>query len=94
MALQSQKTLKQLRFFMGILNHVSRFIPNLRKYTEPLRPDSKNQLIWSEEANKAFQKITELVANIPIVYHYDASKQCRIERDSSHKGLGGSLEQK
>ena len=40
--LQPPKSLNKLRSFMGILNHVSRFIPNLQKYTELLRPDSKN----------------------------------------------------
>ena len=37
MALQPPKSLKQLRFFMGILNHMSRFMPNLQKLTKPLR---------------------------------------------------------
>ena len=79
MALQPPKSLKQLRSFMGILNHMSRFIPNRQKHTEPLRPslkaDNKEKFIWSEEANNAFQKILELIANIPKMDHYDASKQ-------------------
>ena len=60
MALQPPKALKQLRSFMGILNHLSRFIPNVQKHTKPLRPslkaDNKEKLIWSEEANNAFKK--------------------------------------
>ena len=83
MALQPPKSLKQLRSFMGILNYMSRFIPNLQKHTEPLRPslkaDNKEKFIWSEEANNAFQKILELIAKIQKMHHYDASKQCRIK---------------
>ena len=41
MALRPPKSLKQLRSFMGILNHMSRFIPNLQKHAEPLRPSLK-----------------------------------------------------
>ena len=97
MALQPPISLKQLRSFMGILNHMSRFIPNLQKHTEPLRPsvkaDNKEKFIWSEEANNAFQKILELIANITKMHHYDASKQCRIKCDAIHKGLGAALEQ-
>ena len=55
MALHPPKSPKQLRSFMGILNHMSRFIPNLQKHTEPLRPSlkaDKKKFIWSEEANK------------------------------------------
>ena len=35
-ALEPPKSLTQLRSFMGILNHMSRFIYNLQKRTEPL----------------------------------------------------------
>ena len=97
MALQPPKSLKQLRSFMGILNHMSRFIPNLQKHTEPFRPslkgDNKKKFIWSEEANNAFQKTLELIANITKMHHYDATKQCRIKCDASHKGFGAALGQ-
>ena len=97
MALQPPNSLKQLRSFMGILNHMSRFIPNLQKHTEPLRPslkaDKKEKFIWNEEANNEFQKILELIAKITKMHHYDASKQCTIKCDASHKGLEAALEQ-
>ena len=92
MALQPPKSLKQLRSFMRKLNHMSRFIPNLQKHAEPFRPSLK-EFIWSEEANNAFQKTLELIANITKMHHYDATKQCRIKCDASHKGLGAALEQ-
>ena len=99
MALQPPKSLKQLRSFMGILNHMSRFIPNLQiqNHTEPLRPslkaDNKEKFFWNEEGNNAFIKTLELIANITKMHHYDATKQCRIKCDASHKGLGAALEQ-
>ena len=96
-ALQPPQSLKQLRSFMDILNHMSRFIPNLQKHSEPLRPslkaDNKQKFIWSEEANNAFKKTLELIANITKMHHYDATKQCRINCDASHKELGAALEQ-
>ena len=55
MALQPPKSLKQLRPFMGILNHMSRFIPNLQKHTEPLRSSLKaenQKTIRLERRNK------------------------------------------
>ena len=76
---------------------MSRFIPNLQKHTELLRSslkaDNKEKFIWSEEANNAFQKILELIANIPKMHHYDASKQSRIKCNASYEGLGAALEQ-
>ena len=97
MALEPPQSLKQPRSFMGILNHMSGFIPNLQKCTKPLRPplkaDKKEKFIRSEEANNAFRKILNRIANIVKMYHYDASKQCRNKYDATHKGLGAILEQ-
>ena len=36
-SLMPPKTLKQLRSFMGTLNHLQRFIPDLHKYTVVFR---------------------------------------------------------
>ena len=72
------KTLKQLRSFMVILNHLRRFIPELHKYTvafrASLKAENKKSFLWGEEQDTAFQKILDLIENIPNLYHYDASK--------------------
>ena len=41
LALEPQRTLKQLRSFMGILNHLQRFLPNLQVHSDQLRPSLK-----------------------------------------------------
>ena len=91
------KTLKQLRSFMGTLNHLQRFIPDLHKYTvafrASLKAENKKSFLWGEEQTIAFQKILNLIANIPNLFHYDASKASRIKCDASHSGLGACLEQ-
>ena len=38
LALETPKSLKQLRSFMGILSHLQRFLPNLQVYSDQLRP--------------------------------------------------------
>ena len=40
LALEPPKSLKQLRSFMGILNHL-RFLPNLQVHSDQLRPSLK-----------------------------------------------------
>ena len=91
------KTLKQLRSFMGTLNHLQRFIPELHKYTvafrASLKAENKKSFLWGEEQDTAFQKILDLIANIPNLYHYDALKASRVKCDASHSGLGACLEQ-
>ena len=91
------KTLKQLRSFMGTLNHLQRFIPDLHKYTvvfrASLKAENKKSLFWGEQQTIAFQKILNLIANIPNLFHYDASKASRVKCNASHSGLGACLEQ-
>ena len=41
--LQLPKSLKQLRSFMGSINHLSKFIPNAASLTEKLRPLLKEE---------------------------------------------------
>ena len=44
-------------------------------------------------ARHCVQKILNLIANIPNLFHYDASKASRVNCKSSHSGLGACLEQ-
>ena len=96
-SLMPPKTLKQLRSFMGTLDHLQRFIPDLHKYTvafrASLKAEIKRSFSWGEEQDYAFQKIFNLIANIPHLFHYDASNASRVKRDASHSGLGACLEQ-
>ena len=91
------KTLQQLRSFMGTLNHLQRFIPDLHKYTvafrASLKAENKKSFLWGKEQDRAFQKILNLIANIPNLFHYDASKASRVKCDASHSGLSSCLEQ-
>ena len=50
--LQHPKSLKQLRSFMGSINHLSKFIPNAASLTDQLRP-----LLREENEKKKMKKI-------------------------------------
>ena len=69
----------------------------MHKYTvafrASLKAENKKSFLWGEEQTDAFQKILNLIANIPNLFHYDASKASRVECDASHSGLGACLEQ-
>ena len=65
-SLKPPRTLKQLRSFMGTLNHLQRFILDLNTYTvhlrESLKACYKQSFRWGEEQDNAFQSIINLVA--------------------------------
>ena len=98
--LQPPKSLKQLRLFMGSINHLSKFIPNAANLTEKLRPLLKEEnekendkCEWDNQHSVAFEDIKKSVANIALLNYYDPSKQTRVKCDASHSDLGATLDQ-
>ena len=78
---------------MGTLNHLQRFIPELDKHTvafrASLKAENKKPFLWGEEKDTPFQKILDLIADIPNLYHYDASKASRVKCEASHGTCSG-----
>ena len=106
--LNPPKSLKQLRSFLGSINHLAKFIPNVASLTEKLRPLLKEEnqkkklknmklpvkkFEWGDVHTEAFNAIKGAVANITKVNYYDANRQTRVKCDASHDGLGSTLEQ-
>ena len=107
--LQTPKSLKQLRSFMGSINQLSKFIPNAANLTDKLRPLLKEEnekkkkmknvrlpvkkFDWDNQHSVAFEEIKKAVVNIALLNYYDPSKETRIKCDASHSGLGATLDQ-
>ena len=103
-ALEPPKSLKQLRSFMGILNHLQRFLPNLQVHSDQLRPSlkasNKSKFVWGKARlcggdcqQTAFRNILQLIAKITKMYHYDQGRNSGVKCDASHSGLGAALQQ-
>ena len=55
--------------FLGMVNQMSKFIPNLADTTQPLREllIKGNQWIWGEPQERAFTKVKELLTSSPVL---------------------------
>ena len=108
MKLSPPTSLKQLRSFLGSINHLAKFIPNEANLTDKLRPllreeNEKKKLKgvkiqvkkfeWEEKHSEIFESIKAAVANITKIHYYDPKLATRVTCDASHSGLGASLEQ-
>ena len=105
--LQHPKALKQLRSFLGSINHLSKFIPKAASLTDQLKPllkeeNEKKKLkdikVPVKKSNGGkhsliFEEIKTAVAKIAQINYYDLQKETRVKCDASHSGLGATLEQ-
>ena len=106
--LEHPKSLKQLRSFLGSINHLAKFIPNAANLTDKLRPLSREEnekkklknikipvkkFEWGPKHSEVFEEIKQAVANIAKLNYYDPNRDTRVKCDASHSGLGASLEQ-
>ena len=94
--LDSPKTLKQTRAFCGMVNFLSSFLPNLRRLLIPmydLQMKSK-KFKWTDEAEKAFNDIKQLLVNPPVLKAPTPDGLFRLESNTSREGVGSTLLQK
>ena len=57
--MKAPTNIRELRQFLGMINHLSKFSPFLADQTKPLRDllSSKNHWIWGDQQAKAFTEI-------------------------------------
>ena len=89
---------QQLQSFLGMVNYMGTFIPNLSHDTEPpwamLKKD--NIFHWEEQQTWSFQQVKTLIAkaNSTLLRYYDSNLPLTVQADTSLRGLGACLIQK
>ncbi len=89
------KNPKTLKSFLGSINQLQRFIPNMAQISDPLRALlRKNQkIIWTETHAAAYNKLMSAIQSITEFRHFSTHRKSRIVCDASHKGIAAALEQ-
>ncbi|XP_062715815.1 uncharacterized protein K02A2.6-like isoform X1 [Aedes albopictus] len=92
-ALQSFRapaTCEEVRSFLGLVNYVGAFIPDLATISFPLRELTKNKAVfkWNLEEQKAFDKLLKAISHIDRLSHFDPGLKTRVVADASPVGLG------
>ena len=75
----------ELRRFLGMAQQLAKFTPELSNCSAPLRDllSTKNQWLWTDVHNKAFQKVKELLTSPVTLKLYDASRATKLRVDGS-----------
>ena len=79
-----------------MVNFLSSFLPNLHRLLIPIYNLQKQakKLKWTEEAEKAFNKIKKLLISPPVLKAPTSDGLFQLESGTSREGMGGTLLQK
>lgn len=84
---------KELQRFIGMVNYLSRFIPNMSSNFAVLRRliSDKEPWVWTDKEEEEFVRVKSLVADTRSLQYYDVNQRFIIECDASSFGLGTAV---
>ena len=94
-AVRPPKDSAEVRSFLGLVQYIAKFIPNMSTVNEPLRRLLKKGafFVWSEEQQQAFDKLKHILMDKKTLGYYNSKNKTRVIADASPVGLGAVLVQ-
>ena len=89
------KSPTEVRRFLGMVNQLAKFVPNLSDVTGPLRKLVCKDVVfqWETCQEKAFSSLKQILLSADVLAHYHYNDATRIAADSSGYGLGAVMSQ-
>ena len=91
--MKAPTTVTELRRFMGMINQLNKFSPNIAHLSQPLRELLKatSSWMWTQHHDEAFCKLKEEISSPRVLTHYDVNAPTKISADASAYGVGAVL---
>lgn len=89
-------SISEVRSFLGLIQFVGQFIPNLASRTEPLRQMIRGEITeFGPEQKKAFNDLKgDLIRNVRQLGYFDPNDETEVYVDASPWAIGGVLVQR
>ena len=83
----------ELRGFLGLVQYVGRYVPDLATVAAPLRELTKKsvEFHWGPNQEKSFKKIQQLMSSCETLAYFDRNAPITLVADASPVGLGAVL---
>ena len=84
---------KMLQTFLGMVNYLHRFTPNLAELTKPLRDlcHADSNFCWGPEHQQAYDAVKQEICSARNLPFYNPQQQLTLQVDASGHGLGAAL---
>ena len=95
MAMPRPTSAEEVSRLNGMVNYLSRFLPNLSEIMKPLGDLTHKETVWCwlEAHETAWNEVKRLIATTLVLAYYKPSESLEIQCDSSQTGLGVALMQ-
>ena len=95
-AIQEMKvpqSVSDLRRFLGMVNQLGKFSPNIAELTQPMREllSAKRAWLWGLDQESAFQKVKDELSKPTVLALYDPQADLKVSADASSYRLGSVL---